>query len=554
MLEIEAPDGTIVEFPDGTPDDVIEKAMRQAYLQPAPPPGARVHTQSRAIATPEDEQSYLRELEVARRAKNIEAVPYLSSAAQGASLGGMDEFVAATSAPFMSLRTGRPVSDEYAMSRDAMRQALESERTDRQVGSMVAEVAGAVPTALVPLGSAAKALQSGNIGTRLAAGAGLAGAEGAVYGFNAGEGGTAERVKNARDVGLLSAALGGAAPAVGAGVRRTARSIAKGRGLAQAAKTAPSTQELRTASNAAFESARQAGVEVQAPSFGRFVTKLSRDMTQEGLDPTLHPGATAAIKRLGDAVTGPVSLDNIQTLRRVAVGAAKDINNPDQQRIAGMIVDALDDYVDNLSPRDLTRASGGGVRRAAKELSDARKLWGRMRRTELLEEAIDKAQNQASGFENGIRTQFRSILNNKKKRRGFSAFELEVMRDVVRGNFTRNTLKRLGKLGFGAGQQSNMLMGSLGAAGGAAVGGPVGAFAVPMIGQGAMKASEAMTRRQANQARALVARGSANINTQLGDDMRRVLESMIQRNARVTAPLQDRLASDVKVNSAGDYQ
>jgi hypothetical protein len=30
-IEIEAPDGSIVEFPDGTPDDVIENAMRQEY-------------------------------------------------------------------------------------------------------------------------------------------------------------------------------------------------------------------------------------------------------------------------------------------------------------------------------------------------------------------------------------------------------------------------------------------------------------------------------------------------------------------------------------------
>ena len=35
MIEIEAPDGSIVEFPDGTPDDVITGAMQQAYPAPA---------------------------------------------------------------------------------------------------------------------------------------------------------------------------------------------------------------------------------------------------------------------------------------------------------------------------------------------------------------------------------------------------------------------------------------------------------------------------------------------------------------------------------------
>jgi len=36
-IQIEAPDGSVVEFPDGTPDTVIENAMRQEYggVQPS---------------------------------------------------------------------------------------------------------------------------------------------------------------------------------------------------------------------------------------------------------------------------------------------------------------------------------------------------------------------------------------------------------------------------------------------------------------------------------------------------------------------------------------
>jgi hypothetical protein len=37
MTQIQAPDGTIVEFPDGTPDDVMAKAMRETFGGPAGP-------------------------------------------------------------------------------------------------------------------------------------------------------------------------------------------------------------------------------------------------------------------------------------------------------------------------------------------------------------------------------------------------------------------------------------------------------------------------------------------------------------------------------------
>ena len=36
MIEVEAPDGSVVEFPDGTPDDVMASAMRQKFGGPEP--------------------------------------------------------------------------------------------------------------------------------------------------------------------------------------------------------------------------------------------------------------------------------------------------------------------------------------------------------------------------------------------------------------------------------------------------------------------------------------------------------------------------------------
>ena len=123
-------------------------------------------------------------------------------------------------------------------------------------------------------------------------------------------------------------------------------------------------------------------------------------------------------------------------------------------------------------------------------------------------EAFKKAGDQATGFENGIRVQFRQILGNKRKSRGFTKEELGAMREVVRGTSLQNTAKMIGRFGFSEGQASNMLMGSLGVAGGAAIGGPAGAVAVPLVGQVSRGLAQKLTRKGAEGADLIVRAGS----------------------------------------------
>ena len=134
-------------------------------------------------------------------------------------------------------------------------------------------------------------------------------------------------------------------------------------------------------------------------------------------------------------------------------------------------------------------------------------MWQRARKAEDIEMAIEKARNQASGFENGLRVQFRSILNNKKKLRGYSPDELAAMQKVVRGGGLENAAKAIGKFGFSEGQATSMLMGSLGVAGGAAVGGGVGAVAVPLVGQVSKNLAQKMTRNNAEMVSRIVRSG-----------------------------------------------
>ena len=82
------------------------------------------------------------------------------------------------------------------------------------------------------------------------------------------------------------------------------------------------------------------------------------------------------------------------------------------------------------------------------------------------------------------------------------------MQQVVRGGTAENLAKMIGRFGFSEGQASNMLMGSLGVAGGAAVGGPAGAVALPLIGQLSRGLAQKLTRKGAEAANQIVRAGN----------------------------------------------
>lgn len=159
-------------------------------------------------------------------------------------------------------------------------------------------------------------------------------------------------------------------------------------------------------------------------------------------------------------------------------------------------------------------------------MADARKLWGQLRRTELVDEAVAKAQNQGSGFENGLRTQFRSILNSPQKRKGFSPDEISAFEDVVQGTAKGNLLKKAGKLGIGQNAQSNGLASIVGF-------GTLGPIA-PIIGTMAQRSSEKSTQKAADFARALTASGGRAPKKEISAMQRMLIENLTRRGARTT--------------------
>lgn len=188
MIEVEAPDGSIIEFPEGTTDEVIIGVMRDITQdEPAEQPQAQnkaatqiqVSQPMAAAAGAADMLSFGFADELAGRVAGLTDVI-------GQKMGGP------------SLFQGDPVGETTQYARETQRAAKEQYPKTYLGG----QVAGA----LVPYGGAAKG------GLSIAKGAGIGGVQGGLYGFGSGEGSAQERLPTAAMGGALG--LGGGAGGV----------------------------------------------------------------------------------------------------------------------------------------------------------------------------------------------------------------------------------------------------------------------------------------------------------------------------------------------------
>ena len=210
----------------------------------------------------------------------------------------------------------------------------------------------------------------------------------------------------------------------------------------------------------------------------------------------LHPKAARVLSIMAENADAPATLQDLQILRRQFGAAAKSIE-PDERRLGQIAIDELDDFVEN-SAGEL-----GGV------LKEGRQLWARMRKSELIEETIEKAKTRASGVESGLRNEFSKLFRNKKLMRGFNEAEKAAIKSVFEGTVGRNTLRILGGLSMGEGQRRNVLNalvgGGVGLSAAGAGGGMVGLAAPAIVGGIAQKLAQQGTMCQEKLARALAA-------------------------------------------------
>lgn len=413
----------------------------------------------------------------------------------------------------------------YEDALNAARGELATAREIRPATTTLAEIAAALA---VPAGGMKSTGKLGLDALRGATtGAGLSG----LYGFGASEGGFSERAQDALLSGGIGGFIGGLIPVVGAGLKRVAGGLAERAAAKEALRTAPTTEQLRAAGNAAYRAVDDAGVVVKPDAFGNMVGDVTDAMRRGGLDEgmgSLTPQSARAVAIMEDAATSPknaagIPFSEIDLLRRKAGVPASNMSVPLESRLGMQAIEGVDDFVNKLTPDQVI---AGDAEALPGLITKARETWARMSKSQMIDDAIEASENYLSGSASGIRNQFARILKSEKLSRGFTETEKNAMRRAINGSIPQQLLNLVGG---GLGQLG--LMG-----GGATAGGVPGALAGAAVAGGARRGSEALARRNAEIVRALVAAGNTVNVPQIGNQARAIMEALMQRGTAAALP------------------
>ncbi|MGI9345514.1 MAG: hypothetical protein ACR2PW_04535 [Gammaproteobacteria bacterium] len=265
MIEVELPDGRILEFPDGTPQETIQNVVQQ-------------------VAQPEQQQSrsILQTVEDVGR-----------SLAEGATLGGAGEVAAAGQTalrlgalgnPILGAARGllNPTQTEQIFTQELAQQ----DARDREIPAGVAipgQIAGGLAAAAI-FGPGAAGTTASRTFPALLRGARVGAGTGAVAGALSAEGPPSQRLEGAVRGGVMGGALGAAAvpvtAAVGRGVRALAEPSARRATRRAAQKIEQAFERDQIGPTRAAARARTLGPQATVADVGgRNVQRLARGVT-----------------------------------------------------------------------------------------------------------------------------------------------------------------------------------------------------------------------------------------------------------------------------------
>ena len=359
--------------------------------------------------------------------------------------------------------------------------------------SMAAKLAGGVggtiaaaPAAAATGTSALLGLGAKSIPGAIGRGALAGGVQGAVGGYGGAEEGQ-DALTQAAIHGAAGAAVGGAIP-IAAGVLKSVAERAFGSRVAM-----PTTDALKKTGGEGYDAARAMDVKFDARSVALLGDGIEANLLNSGYRDYLAPKTFRALSELKTLKGQSAEIADIDGVRRLLGRAAAD---PAERDAAREAISSIDGYLMRLKSSDVI---AGNAEQAASTLREARGNYAAAKRAEMVESAMDKSANRTqtggsgSNIDNVTRQQFRQILDNPKKLRGFSPEEVAQIESIVRGGPMANGLRLLGKLA-----PTGVVSVALSSGAGFQVGGVPGALALPAIGYAAKFAADRMTASKAN--------------------------------------------------------
>lgn len=515
---IELPDGTELEFPADATDDVIRAGVDR-YMR-ASAKGDTSVAESAGRGAMQGVTYGLSDEMYAGNPHNI--------------AGAFPQYVEMRQQGVPHDEANRRIYEGANVERDErladVRAANEKARMDNPNAYMLGEIGGAIALPGVKAG----AMSGPNLAVRSGKSAALAGTGGALYGFGTGEG-VEGRVENARNVGLLSSLVGGAAPPAAEGFGRIAKAVMGRQARNSFVASAPTADALKSQASDLYTLGRQTGTTAGDDVTTAMLRRAQRTLEEEGLltpSGKVSPGfekVRGAIQYLEEYAGQKMSPEQMQAARK-AIKAAADSTDPAEKRIGVILKKQFDQFIDELVP----------------EFAKGREVYQRAKNAELIDQIAELAglratQYTQSGVENALRTEFRGLSRKqiKGKLPGITDELADMIKRVAEGGRFENLLRDVGRaaptsmINIAATSTPAFLAGN--AAGGPVVGAGAAGLAM-LLGGLSRKAAGAMKSKNVELAKALAATGESLPAITASPEAKALVESLVRRSSRAVGP------------------
>ena len=230
---------------------------------------------------------------------------------------------------------------------------------------------------------------------------------------------------------------------------------------------------LQADKTAKYGAVKRSGMSYKPEATKGLVDNIYRAMARDEFDAVSHPQAAAKIKRLEEFRGSSPSLTDLDKLRR---NIRRDVIAPDpgsaDAHFGQLMINKIDKFSENTSPKMMTNSAM--AQDPGKLLNDARKANVAFRKTEMVNDKLDRGERAAAksgkgaNTDNALRQKIDEIINEKKGKtfRTFSSDEQSQMENtIVRGTKGRNFAR-----GVGAMAPSGIVSGYMSGGAGAGIG------------------------------------------------------------------------------------
>jgi hypothetical protein len=206
-------------------------------------------------------------------------------------------------------------------------------------------------------------------------------------------------------------------------------------------KGTPSEEQFYQQAKNQYKALDQAGVVFSANAYNRMLANLKQRLADEGF--TDQPAIKAVVTKLDKFANQNRKFTDIDTARSDITKTLIKSQDENVRRLGREISDELDDFVLNASPNDVIT---GNLPQALSRLTEARRLWGQVSRSEQMSDLLRRAKLSKSPLDTAVRDQFRSFKrNNPRAYNRFSSEEQEFIDRVIDGGKVAEVLTDVGE-------------------------------------------------------------------------------------------------------------